>query len=532
MYLCPIGPSFPLRVSLEYNIKQMSGKFQYRQHPLLLEINTAAWLFELSTSLGKMISLGEVPAQEWDRIKHMGMDFVWLMGVWNRSQEGRKLSLNSPEFSAIFKEVLPEYSEEDNIGSCYAISSYGPDILIGSWDDLDQARSELNRRGIGLILDFVPNHTGIDHHWIFEHPEYYIQATRAEYLKDSEAYFTVKDEQKTLYIAHGRDPNFPPWTDTAQLNYFNPAVRTAMIERIKDISLHCDGLRCDMAMLVLNDVFKRVWGKTSPGSRYSMPGQEFWSEVVAAVPDLVFLAEAYWDTEWTLQQLGFDFVYDKRLYDRLRHSPPHEVFLHLKADTAYQNKLARFIENHDEPRSLTAFGKDLLPANATLFAGLPGLKLFFQGQVKGRQIRLPVQIRQSKPEKDDESVIDFYSTLLPVINEPIYHSGLWRLKEVFAHTDRTCDNLIAYIWKSGQELRLTMVNLALEVSSGRVCFQDDVDEEIDYQLDEVFSGESSREYGKIMAHPGLIFKLSPGQAQIYKILPISNTPISTNNPIS
>src|SRR5450759_2518129 len=170
----PFESFFLLRVNLEYNIKQMSGKFHYRKHPLLLEINIAAWLFELSTRLGKMVSLGDVPDQEWDKIKDLGMDFVWLMGVWNRSQEGRKLSLNSPEFSAIFKEVLPEYSAADNIGSCYSISSYGPDILIGSWADLDHARAELNKRGIGLILDFVPNHTGIDHHWLFEHPEYYI----------------------------------------------------------------------------------------------------------------------------------------------------------------------------------------------------------------------------------------------------------------------------------------------------------------------------------------------------------------------
>ena len=496
----------------------MSGKFHYRKHPLLFEINTAAWLFELSTRLGKMVSLGDVPDQEWDKIKDLGMDFVWLMGVWNRSQEGRKLSLNSPEFSAIFKEVLPEYSAADNIGSCYSISSYGPDILIGSWADLDHARAELNKRGIGLILDFVPNHTGIDHHWLFEHPEYYIQVTEADYQNDKEAFFTVEDRQKTLYIAHGRDPNFPPWTDTAQLNYFNPAARAAQIKHIQDISLHCDGLRCDMAMLVLNAVFKKVWGWANPNNQYEMPQQEFWSQVITAVPNLVFLAEAYWDTEWTLQQLGFDFVYDKRLYDRLRHSPPHEVFLHLKADLAYQSKLTRFIENHDEMRSLTAFGA-LLPANAALFSGLPGLKVFFQGQMEGRQIRLPIQIRQAKAEKDVPAISAFYASLMPVINHEIYHSGVWRLKEVFVHTNQSNDNLISYLWKFGQELRLTIVNLSLETSSGRVCFQDDVDEEIDYQLVEVFSGQPSRENGKIMAHPGLIFELTGGQAQIYKISP-------------
>jgi hypothetical protein len=497
----------------------MSAKFQYRNHPLLFEINTAAWLCELSNRLGKTIRLDGIPAAEWDKIKGLGMDLVWLMGVWDRSLESRQICLISLEFRSKFDEVLPDCSEEDIIGSGYSIKTYEPDPLIGCWDDLDRARAELNKRGMGLILDFVPNHTGIDHHWLSEHPEYYIQGTAADYRKDNQSFFPVQVGGQTLYIAHGRDPNFPAWTDTAQLNYFNPAARAAMIERIREISLHCDGLRCDMAMLVLNDVFKKVWGWANRENQFLLPQQEFWAQVVAAEPGLVYLAEAYWDTEWALQQLGFDFVYDKRLYDRLRYGPPHEVFLHLKADLAYQSKLLRFIENHDEPRSLTAFGKDLLPPNTALFAGLPGLKLFFQGQLQGRQIHLPIQLRQSKAEKIDKSVSDFYALLLPVINEEIYHSGAWRLKEVFPHTDDTSDNLIAYLWKSGGELRLTIVNLSRETSCGRVCFQDDVDEEIDYRLAEVFSGRSSRENGQIMAHPGLIFELTGGQARIYRISP-------------
>ncbi len=497
----------------------MTGKFKFRNHPLLFEINTASWLFDLSDQLGKTVHLGDVPSHEWDKIKSMGMDFVWLMGIWNRSQESRRICLSSQELCTQFEKVLPAYSAEDIIGSCYSINSYKPDPLIGNWVDLDRARTELNKRGIGLILDFIPNHTGIDHHWVFEHPEYYIQGTQADYLKDKKAFFTVKAREKTLYIAHGRDPYFPPWTDTAQLNYFNPAVRSAMVDNIKEISLHCDGLRCDMAMLALNDVFMRMWGWTNPDNQFQMPHDEFWSQVLTEVPGLVYLAEAYWDTEWTLQQLGFDFVYDKRLYDRLKSGLPHDVFLHLKADLAYQVKLLRFIENHDEPRSLITFGKGLLPANAALFAGLPGLKLFFQGQMEGRQIRLPIQIRRSKEEKIDTAVSALYSSLLSVINEDICHSGTWRLKEVFSHTDQTNDNLIAYLWKLGGEIRLTVVNLANKTSRGRVCFQDDVNEEVDYNLEEFFSGLSLRENGQIMAHPGLIFELSGGQAQIYKIYP-------------
>ena len=61
------------------------------------------------------------------------------------------------------------------------------------------------------------------------------------------------------FIACGRDPFFPPWRDVAQLNYFNPATREAMIGVLTTIAQHCDGVRCDMAMLVLNDVFAQTW---------------------------------------------------------------------------------------------------------------------------------------------------------------------------------------------------------------------------------------------------------------------------------
>ncbi len=276
-----------------------------------------------------------------------------------------------------------------------------------------------------------------------------------------------------LYIAHGRDPNFPSWTDTAQLNYFNPETRQAMIERIENIARHCDGIRCDMAMLVLNDVFQRVWGWANRNPAYEMPAQEFWTQAIQQVPGLIYIAEAYWDTEWTLQQLGFDFVYDKRLYDRMRSGHPHDVYLHLTAGIDYQKKLVRFIENHDELRSITAFGRGKAKAVAVLFSTLPGLKLYFHGQMEGKQIRLPVQIRRSKPEAIDPEIKAFYDKLLPVVNEEIFHAGTWQLKEVLPDCDSTFENLIAYTWKLGKSLRLVVVNLSQHPSGGRIYLQDD-----------------------------------------------------------
>jgi hypothetical protein len=495
----------------------MSPKFIFRENPQLFEINTAAWLFELSRKLGKTIRLGDVPSEEWDRLKDLGMDFVWLMGVWHRSQEGRKVALNSDDFRALFKEIYPDCTDEDIIGSCYSLSSFAPDPLIGTWQDIDYAHEALNQRGIGLILDFVPNHTGVDHHWLAEHPEYYVQVTESDYLKDNINYFPVKYHGRTLYIAHGRDPNFPSWTDTAQLNYFNPETRLAMIQRIREISRHCEGIRCDMAMLVLNDIFQKIWGWTNRSPVYPQPVEEFWIQVVREVPDLVYIAEAYWDTENTLQKLGFDFVYDKRLYDRLRDNPPQEVYRHLQADIEYQKKLVRFIENHDELRNIIVFGPHKALAAATLFSALPGMKLYFQGQMEGKQIRLPLQIRQSRQELVDLQIKTFYDKLLSVVNGDIFHSGSWKLMEVFPYEDVTSKNVIAYTWKLGDALALVMVNLSNQPSGGRITFQDAVSELTDYQLIEKLEGSSFQQSGKLMAHPGLIIKLSGYQSQIWEI---------------
>src|SRR5262249_36697057 len=148
----------------------------------------------------------------------------------------------------------------------------------------------------------------------------------------------------------------------------------------------CDGVRCDMAMLLLSDIFQRTWGERAG----AYPAQEYWSEIIQAVrhshPDFLFMAEAYWDLEWTLQQLGFDYCYDKRLYDRLEHEDANSVRGHLMASLDYQQKLVRFIENHDEPRALAAFPLAKARAAAVTTSTLPGAKLFHEGQFEGRRV--------------------------------------------------------------------------------------------------------------------------------------------------
>ena len=179
---------------------------------------------------------------------------------------------------------------------------------------------------------------------------------------------------------------------------------------LSKIANQCDGVRCDMAMLVMNSIFERTWGSRA-GPR---PATEYWVDAISAVkrehPDFLFVAEAYWDLEWELQRQGFDFCYDKRLYDRLEHENAESVRLHLCADPAHQNKLLRFIENHDEPRAATAFRLQRARCCSNELH-LPGARLFHEGQFEGRKVRLPVFLGRRPEEPVDKDLQDFYTKL-------------------------------------------------------------------------------------------------------------------------
>ena len=233
------------------------------------------------------------------------------------------------------------------------------------------------------MLDFVPNHTGLDHPWVDAHPEYYIPGTELDLERAPQNYNWVKHERSDLLLAHGRDPFFPGWPDTLQLNYGNPETQKAMIGELLKIAGQCDGVRCDMAMLVLPEVFQRTWG---------IQAQPFWPKATQCVrekvPGFCFMAEVYWDLEWTLQQQGFDYAYDKRLYDRLRNLHARTVREHFLAGLDYQDKMARFLENHDEPRAASTFSPEIYEAAAVITFLCPGLRFFHQGQFEGRKKRI------------------------------------------------------------------------------------------------------------------------------------------------
>ncbi|MCA9420519.1 MAG: hypothetical protein KC592_05865, partial [Nitrospira sp.] len=337
-----------------------------RPHPHLYEINTSVWLHELSRKMNRTIHLGDVSDQEWDDLQAKGFDCIWLMGMWERSPLGRRIASQHADLQREYAKALPGWHDSDVVGSPYAVRAYRPDPELASWEQLGKVLEKLHERGMKLILDFVPNHTALDHEWTTRHPEYYVQGTSRDETNFPSEFFPIETPKGIRYLAHGKDPHFPAWTDTVQLQYFNPDMRAALLHELGHIAQYCDGVRCDMAMLVLNDVFAQTWGKHV--ERAACPSSEFWTEAIALLPDFLWIAEVYWDREWELQQLGFHFTYDKRLYDRLCHASPREVAGHLQADVIFQNKLVRFLENHDEARSALFFGNVRLPAVGVLMA--------------------------------------------------------------------------------------------------------------------------------------------------------------------
>src|SRR5678809_1043563 len=254
------------------------------------------------------------------------------MGVWERSPAGIAISMHNEGLIKDFKLALRDFSPADNVGSPYCVRRYVVDEHLGGPAGLASARNMLRQRGMRLILDFVPNHVAPDHPWAIEHPDYFVQGS-ADAEKNDPASFVQIGEK---VFALGRDPYFPAWPDVIQLNAFQPGLRQAVIETVSDIAGQCDGIRCDMAMLLMNSIVERTWG-TRAGQA---PATEYWVDVIPAVkkgyPGFLFIAEAYWDLEWDLQRQGFDFCYDKRLYDRLVHGDAGQVWSHLSGDPAYQ----------------------------------------------------------------------------------------------------------------------------------------------------------------------------------------------------
>ncbi len=485
----------------------MSG---WPEQPVIYEVNTAVWLGSLSRSAGRRLTLADVAAADWDAVTPAGVDAVWLMGVWERSPAGLALAKANADLQASFRAALPDLRDEDIIGSPYCVRRYVVDAAFGGPEALAAARGELAARGARLLLDYVPNHVAPDHPWVTSEPQLFIQGDDHDLQADPAGWVRAGGH----VLALGRDPYFPPWPDVVQLNAFSPALRDATARTLADIADQCDGIRCDMAMLMTNQVFARTWGDRAGPE----PAGEFWPTVIGELrirhPETVLVAEAYWDMEWVLQQQGFNFCYDKRLYDRIIGENASAVRGHLRADLSYQSRLLRFLENHDEPRIASRLPGEAARAAAVAVATLPGATMWHEGQFEGRRVRPPVFLAQRPDEPGEEDLARWYRRLLATVASRRVRQGSWRQLEAAGWPDnQSCRNLVAWSW-SGDDgdddgRHVVVVNLSAEPAQGLIPFGWTDLPGRSWQLTDLLDERVFKREGVELADPGLFVALEP-----------------------
>lgn len=483
--------------------------------PTVLQVSARLLLEELGARLGRRATFDDIDDEDIRYAASRGFDWVWLMGVWQNSEAGRQVSLQAKELRSSYREVLPDFTDADVCGSPFAVERYTVHRDFGDDEALARLRERMHRSGLKLMLDFVPNHTALNHRWTQEHPEYFIGGTDDDLRRDPSSYVRVDGAAGKRVFAHGRDPYFPAWIDTLQLNYRHGGLRAAMTRELLGTANRCDGLRCDMAMLLLPHVFRRTWAERSTPSDGSAPvDSPFWPEAIASVrtahPEFLLLAESYWNLEATLQLQGFDFTYDKTLYDRLRQGDVDSIREHLSGEDAFQRKCARFLENHDEPRAAAVFEQDVHEAAAVITYAAPGLRLFQDGQLDGRRTRASVHLARRTRESSNPVIRTFYGQLLACLKRSELRHGTWRLLERRPawSGNPTFKNFFAYQWRDAEDRRLwAVVNFGATQGQCYVSFGDDNLRNREFLLRDQMSRAWYQRDGNDLAERGLFLDM-------------------------
>jgi hypothetical protein len=267
-----------------------------------------------------------------------------------------------------------------------------------------------------------------------------------------------------------------------------------------------------MAMLLTNEIFAKTWGSHAGPA----PAQEFWPAVIAELrtqhPETVLLAETYWDMEWELQQQGFNFCYDKRLYDRITGADAPAVHAHLEADLSYQSRLMRFLENHDEPRIASRMPRDAERAAAVAIATLPGATLWHEGQFEGRLVRPPVFLARRSDETPDLDLAGWYRRLLAAVADNNVRAGAWRLLGASGWPDnQSCRNILAWSWTGDGARHVVVVNLSAQPAQGRIPLGWPDLPGHGWHLTSLLDDSAFERDGAELADPGLFVALEPWQ---------------------
>ena len=402
--------------------------------------NTHVWLEQLSREYGYHVSgLDRVPDAELEQMARRGITALWLIGVWERSSASRRI-----------KQLM---GDGEALASAYSLYGYQIASELGGEEALKDLRERAARLGIRLAGDMVPNHTGIDSHWVRNYPDRFVQLAEPPYpnytfngenlsgddsidLKLEDGYsrrddaavvFRREDRQsgEVRYLYHGNDGTQMPWNDTAQLDLLQAEVREAVIQEILDVARRFPLIRFDAAMTLARKHFQRLW-YPAPGSGGDIPSRaerglastefinrfpvEFWREVVdrvqEEVPDTLLLAEAFWLMEgYFVRTLGMHRVYNSAFMHMLRDEENSKYRAALKETLAWDARVleryVNFMSNPDEDAAVTQFGRDdKYMGIAILLATLPGLPMLGHGQLEGLEEKYGMEFL--KPRSDEQ----------------------------------------------------------------------------------------------------------------------------------
>jgi hypothetical protein len=491
---------------------------------LIYEVDIRELFYRFKSNISSIKNLNHIPDTFFTELKRIGVKYIWLIGIYEQSKTGKKLAFELQELHSKYMECLSDWTKKDIAASPYAIKKYEIAREFGGIKAYRIFRKKLKEKfDIGIILDFIPNHVALDNSIVEKHPEYFIRVNEPIPPERSKNYFKKTTETGNIFLAHGKDPFSPVWKDTLQLDYRSKAVQKYMTKEVVKLSELCDGLRCDMSMLILSEVFNSNWKDYPLPSDIVPSGKEFWCDAISTVrnlnPKFLFIAEVYWDKEKIMLDLGFDYVYDKKLYDCLTQYNCPRLREYIQHTFSFEKGRLVFLENHDEQRAASILPREKYYACAVLNYSLPSVKLLHEGQLEGRKIPHALQLLRIQPEKINVEIYQFYRTLFDVIHKSAIKNGYFRALNPLPAWERSpsYQNFIIYFYENDKlEKDLVVVNFSGYQSQCRVKIEsfDLIGHE--FIIEDRLSDQKYQRSGNEMFYDGLFLELMPYQAQIFQ----------------
>lgn len=495
-------------------------------HRLVYQIDIREFIYRLNQLKNRQHSLKHLPNDFFEELKNLGVEFFWPVGIYEPSQLSREISCSMKELHKKYYDSLPDWKEDDVIGSPYAITQYKISSKFGGEEAYKKFRAKLkNKFNLKIILDFVPNHFAIDSPVTQKHPEFFIQAPANNEKINQNEFISLTIKGKEYLIAHGKEPYSPVWKDTLQLDYRSKNVQDFMIKELLKLSEKCDGVRCDMSMLLLSDIFYNNWKDYPLPEDYIPAAKEFWYEAIKKVkrenPEFVFIGEVYWSRENDLLELGFDYVYEKKLYDMLIDNRVDIINEYIKKVFSYQRKRLLFIENHDEQRSAYIFPIEKLKAVATLIYTLPSMKLIHDGQLEGKKFHHAIQLKRLHKEDTNAELKNFYNRLFDSIKKSSIINGYFKFLQPLPawEGNPAYYNFVTFFYEDENLKKdLVVINLSPYQSQCRVKIESYDLIGKNFLIKDRLSDEEYIRNGDEMFNKGLYLDLKPYQSQIFEFI--------------